>query len=339
MEESQLSKRLTRLPWALAAAAWGLALSSAAGAQTVQSITPSTPDLGNVVSAATGTTIFRIASSSGAVTRVSGTGVRLSTTTTRALVTVACNSTACKNNALNIRVGSIGSPVGRAAALTNFTITAGTATITVLPTGTNPVSFTILGLSSGGTATFWVGADFPIQADNSGAATGTASSGFYVYVAVAPSTPTTGSTAGLAVAKVFRPISIAQSTALAFGKIVRPSSGSGTVSIAAATGVRSLTGTGASGLSSPVPTRATYTVSGEGGQAFSLTVPASFQMTGPGTPLTVTLSSTASGAKTLSSVVGSAGTLAFSVGGSFPITSTTVSGAYQGSYAVTVQYN
>jgi hypothetical protein len=308
-------------------------------AQTVQSITPSTPDLGTVVSGASGNTVFRVSSSSGAITRVSGTGVRLTAGNSRSLVTIACNTTACRNSALNVRVGSIGSPSGRAAALTNFTVTAGTAVFSVAPTGTNPVSFRIQGIPQGSTATFWVGADFPIQGDTSTAATGNASSGFYVYVAVAPTVPTTGSTAGLAVAKVFRPINIAQATGLSFGKVVRPSSGSGTVSINAASGVRSVTGTGTVGLSSPAPTRASYTVSGEGGQAFSLSVPTSFTMTGPGTQLTVSLVPTASGAQTLSSALGSAGTFGFGVGGSFPITSSTVSGAYQGSYSITVQYN
>jgi hypothetical protein len=105
------------------------------------------------------------------------------------------------------------------------------------------------------------------------------------------------------------------------------------------TGARTVTGTGAIGLSSPTPTRATYTVSGEGGQVFSITVPTSFQMTGPGTPLTVSLTPTASGSQTLSSALGSAGTFPFGVGGSFPISSTTTTGAYSGSYSITVQYN
>ncbi len=69
-------------------------------------------------------------------------------------------------------------------------------------------------------------------------------------------------------------------------------------------------------------------MSGEGGQAFSISAPATFEMSGPGTPLTVSLTSTASGAQTLSSALGSAGTFAFYMGGSFPITSTTATGTY-----------
>lgn len=326
--------------WLVIAAALAMLLAMRpAAAQTVQSISASTPDLGNVVSAPTGYTVFRASSSTGAITRVSGTGVRLGTTSSRALVTIACSATGCANKALTVRVGSVGTPTGRAAGLTNFTITAGTASITVAPTGTNPVSFTIAGMASGATRTFWVGADVTIRGNDSAAATGNARSGFYVYTAVSPNTPISGSTAGLAVAKVFRPIAVATGAGLNFGKVIRPRSGSGTVAVDATNGQRTFTGTGTAGLSSPPPARATYTVNGEGGQAFSITVPPNFQMSGPGTPLTVNLTSTASGSQTLSSVLGSAGTFAFSVGGSFPLTSTTVTGTYQGSYAVTVQYN
>jgi hypothetical protein len=160
-------------------------------AQTVQSISASTPDLGDVVSAASGDTVFRITASGGTITTVSGTGSRLGAGSSRALVTIACGTNTCRNKSLNIRVGSIGSPSGRAGQLNNFVVAAGTASIITAPSGSNPVNFTIAGLPNGGTGTFWVGADFPIAGNDSAAATGTAGSGFYVYVAISPSTPTT----------------------------------------------------------------------------------------------------------------------------------------------------
>ncbi len=322
----------------LVMAAGLLGTATPALSQTVQSISPSAPDLGNVVSAPSGDTVFRVSASSGAVTRVSGTGARLSTGTTRALVTIACNAGGqCSSKDINVRVGSFGSGTGRAGQLSNFTVAPGTATFTGPPTGTNPVSFALAPIGSGGTATFWVGADFPIRGNETAAATGNATSGFYVYVSFA--TPTAGSTSGLAVARVFRPINIAASSNLAFGRIVRPTSGTGTVAINASSGARTVSGTGTVGLSSPAPTRALYTVSGEGAQAFSLSFPATFQMTGPGTPLTVTLTSTASGTQSLGSAIGSTGTFVLGIGGSFPISSTTATGLYQGTYRVTVQYN
>jgi hypothetical protein len=312
-----------------------------AHAQTVSSITASTPNIGNVVSAPTGTTVFQVEETSGAVSKISGNGARLSTGTSRPLVTIACSTNTCNNKALTVRVGSVGSPTGRAQALTNFTVCqcGGTATISGV-SGTNPVSFTIAGFANGSSRTFYVGADFPISGNDTASATGSATSGFYVYVAVSPTVPTVGSTSGLARANVFRPIALSASTGLAFGKIVRPSTGTGTVAVDNATGARTVTGTGAIGLSSPTPTRASYTVSGEGGQVFTLSFPTSFQMTGPGPALTVTLNpTTPSGSKTLSSTLGSAGTLAFQMGGSFPISSTTTTGAYSGSYTVSVTYN
>ena len=322
--------------WRGAALALAALLSGPATAQTV-AITPSVPDLGNVVSASTGITTFRITSSAGTITKVSGNGVRLSSGGSPVLVTISCNNNTCKNKALSIRVGSIGSPGGRMGALSNFTVAPGSAAITG-GSGTNPLTFTMGALSNPGTATFWIGMDVPIRGDDSGVGTGAATSDFYVYVAIQGTTPTTGSTSA-AVARVFRPIAVSNPASLAFGKIVRPTSGTGSVAISASSGARTVTGAGAIGLSSPSPGRATYAVTGEGGQSFTLSIPSSFQMTGPGTPLTVALTSTASGSQSLSAAAGAAGTLSFGVGGSFPVSSTTVTGAYQGTYSITVSYN
>jgi hypothetical protein len=337
MRSDSCAPRREALGWAALVAL--LLASGHAYAQTVQSISGSSPDLGNVVSGSSGDTVFRVSAADGTITRVSGTGTRLQGGTSRALVTIACDSTTCRNQELNILVGSVGSPQGRAGPLTNFTVSAGTASIRRAPTGSNPVSFSIAGLPRGGTGTFWVGADMPIRGNDSAAATGDASSGFYVYVATIPVTPVSGSTSGVAVARVFRPINVSSSSGLAFGNILRPRVGAGSVAIDAATGQRTVSGTGSTGTSSPLPTRAAYLITGEGGQSFSLSVPQSFQMTGPGSPLTVHLTATATGAQTLNSTLGSAGAFSFGVGGSFSTAATTAVGAYQGSFAVTVQYN
>lgn len=208
-----------------------LLFAQSAGGQTVRSITASSPDLGNVVSAATGVTVFRVAPDSGTITRISGGGARLGTGISRPLVTIGCDERGCDGKALNIRIGNIGSPSGRAGVLGNFTVTAGSATISVAPTGANPVNFRIAGIRRGGSATFFVGADVPISGNDAAAATGNASSGFYVFVSVAPNVPTEGSTSGLAVTRVLRPISVAASTGLAFGSTLRPTAGTGTVTI------------------------------------------------------------------------------------------------------------
>jgi hypothetical protein len=146
-------------------------------------------------------------------------------------------------------------------------------------------------------------------------------------------------------ASIFRPITLTKNTDLSFGTVVRPSSGADTVNIAAADGARTLSTGNAVALSSgahTAPGRATFTVAGEGGQAFSIAVPATFSMTrsGGSETLTITLAATATSG-TLTGALGdsSSGSATFGVGGAMPLTSTTASGAYTGSFVTTVAYN
>jgi hypothetical protein len=97
--------------------------------------------------------------------------------------------------------------------------------------------------------------------------------------------------------------------------------------------------TGATAFSPPTPARAGFTVSGEGGQAISVSVPASFTLSNGGAgSLTITTSNTAT-SPILSNSLGAAGTYAFYVGGGFSVSSTTPVGSYSGTYLVTVAYN
>jgi len=143
------------------------------------------------------------------------------------------------------------------------------------------------------------------------------------------------STAGAAT--IIQPISLTVSSSLSFGTVVRPSSGSGTVVIGN-TGAVSTTG-GAVVLASSTTSYPSYSVGGEGGQAITVTFPSTMTLTGPGgATLTVTLSHSAFAAN-LSGALGSAGTATFTAGGSLPVASTTTTGAYTGTYNVTVAYN
>jgi hypothetical protein len=143
------------------------------------------------------------------------------------------------------------------------------------------------------------------------------------------SVTTTGS------ATIIQPITLTQGTGLAFGTIVRPGAGTGTVTIDATTGTRTVAN-GVVALASTT-SRGVYTVNGEGGQTFSIAVPANFNLTGPST-IPVTLTPTGS-TGTLSNALGTAGTASFGVGGNFSIANTTATGVYSGTYAVTVAYN
>ena len=148
----------------------------------------------------------------------------------------------------------------------------------------------------------------------------------------------TGSVTTNGTTTIIQPVTITQSSALSFGTIVRPISGSSTITIG--TGADTVAATGSAIALRGPTSRARYTLSGEGGEIVSITMPASFAMTKTGAPdLTVTLSRSPLGNATLSGTAGTTGTAALDIGGSFPITSTTVVGSYLGSFTVSVAYN
>lgn len=153
--------------------------------------------------------------------------------------------------------------------------------------------------------------------------------------------PTSASTSATGTASVVQPITLVKNTDLAFGSLVRPSLGSNTVTIDPASGARTISGTGdASPGSALAASRATYSVAGEGGATFTVTVPTSFTMARVGGNETLPVSLTASALSgALSGSIGSSGSANFSIGGSLPLSSTTVSGDYTGTFDVTVGYN
>ncbi len=156
--------------------------------------------------------------------------------------------------------------------------------------------------------------------------------------AQASATQATNSTA-----TIFQPIQLAKNTDLAFGTIVRPLSSAGSVTVAAADGQRTSSGGIAllTGGSHTSPSRATYTVTGEGGQTFNINIPANFSMTrtGGSETILVTLAMSVTNPQTLSGTLGATGTLQFGVGGSIPVSNATQSGAYSGTFNVVVTYN
>jgi hypothetical protein len=327
--------RISQTAIAFAFAALTVFSCASAQAQTYTVSITSTAALGNVVSGASGDTEFDINPSTGAVTKTSGNGARLATGTTRAAVSVSCgNQNACNTTAVNIRVGTTGSPTNRARALNDLAIAMGTATLNSGPTGTNPISFQINAVGKSSNKTFYLGGDFPIAGDDSGLSTGAAASGFYVYVAGAPTTPTaTISDTDTFTATAYKSLSLTKGSDLVFGRMVKPTSGSGTISVNQTTGARTV-GAGVA-ISTPTPTRATYTVTGETGKVVAFTIPTSMTMTGsPSGSLAVTLVDTAPATTTLTT-----GSYSFGVGGSFTLSSATPSGGYSGTFNITVNYN
>ena len=84
---------------------------------------------------------------------------------------------------------------------------------------------------------------------------------------------------------------------------------------------------------------ATYSITGEGAQAISVTVPASFTMTGPSASTLVVTLVPATLPTALSGTIGTTGNASLGVGGTFSRASTQTSGAYTGTNVVSVAYN
>lgn len=143
------------------------------------------------------------------------------------------------------------------------------------------------------------------------------------------------STSASASVTVFQPITVAKGTDLAFGRVIRPSTGNTTTyTVSASTGGTSVSdGDGIFTSGGGTPTRATFTVNGEGGQGFSISADSTV-VSGD-----VTINLVKSGATgTLDGTLGSTGTATFGVGGNTVLTDTTSSGTHSGTFNVTVTY-
>lgn len=273
---------------------------------------------------------------------VSGSGSRVSGSTARSTVTVRCVDGSgaprrCSNagNRARIKVGAGNIRTGRAGELANFTVQSGTGTAgSVSTNGNGTIEFTLSGWTGNNQSkTFYLGMDLPIDG-NDGGATGAATSRLFVRAAKDPTNPTSGITAN-ASATVRRSLSVAKISDLDFGTIARPASNSGSVTVDASTGGRTAGGTSPPGLvTTSVASRAAYLITGEPGTTVSATVPSTFTMTSGAHSLTVTTNRSATG-----SLVLAGGTYTLGVGGTVPIASSTFTGAYSGSFLVTITYN
>ena len=318
-----------------------LAVQALAGAALAETYTVSIADLdiGLVTSAVSGNTVFRVDPGANTVFPVSGSGTRVSSGGARGVVTVSCAASAPGDctKLVNVRLAVTGAPTNRQRTLTRLLYAMGTAQFGGDPSGYGPGNFTIQPIGPNASKTFYIGADLTIAGDESGLPTGDSESGFSVFVAPFPAVPTQGGF-GRARARVLRSITLSKTSDLVFGKVTLPPSGSGVVTLDPGTGAVSTTG-GIVSLGVPNPTRATFNVTGEGGQTFSISMPATFQMTGTTTPLTVTTTNSAGASGLLSAGLGAQGAFAFGVGGSFTLANTTKTGDYTGNFTVTVAYN
>ena len=149
--------------------------------------------------------------------------------------------------------------------------------------------------------------------------------------AFAQASATTSASASIT---VFQPITITKVTDLAFGRVIRTSSTPTVYAVAAANGATSVTGgNGIFTSGGGTPGRATFTVNGEGGQAFNIVSDPTVVANGNTINL---VTSAATG--TLSGTLGSAGSTTFGVGGNVTLSSTSPTGVSSGSFNVTVTY-
>jgi hypothetical protein len=150
----------------------------------------------------------------------------------------------------------------------------------------------------------------------------------------------TASATANATVTVIQPISVAKNKDLAFGTLVKPGSGSGTATISNA-GVRSVA-SGVQALSSTTPSQAQFTITGEGGQSISVTVPSSVTLASGANSLNVSLTNDMTGSassQVLSGAIGASGTLTVNVGGSVTLPSTQATGVYSATVTLTASYN
>lgn len=155
--------------------------------------------------------------------------------------------------------------------------------------------------------------------------------------AFAQSAANTDSASASGSVTIVRPVTITKTSDLAFGRIVKPRTGMGTVSIANSSN-SVVAGSGAVALSGITTSRAAFTVDGEGGQVVTTSIPSTMTLSGNNDSITVNLSPDFGSTVTLSGSSASAGSATLNVGGSFDLASSRASGAYTGSFTVSVAY-
>jgi hypothetical protein len=136
---------------------------------------------------------------------------------------------------------------------------------------------------------------------------------------------------------VFHAIRIAVGSPLKFGRIVLPSSGGGSVTMQPADPTARPTAGVQLDLNKTA--NGSFTVSGEAGTFYNLSVPSQITLAnGSGGTIPMNISTTASGARQFTGTAGTSVDFTFTIGGGFSFQSSTPGGAYTGTIPVTVSY-
>jgi hypothetical protein len=158
------------LIWGVLMAVWAVPVA----AQTYTIASVSTTAVGSVAAAASGTTVFTVNPATGAITKKSGNGARVSVAASRSLVTISCgNQAACTTDKPKITISQTGVATNRANALTLFTLstTGATASIFTAPGTGNTITATLGVIGQNSSKTIYVGADTTYSGDDSAAPT------------------------------------------------------------------------------------------------------------------------------------------------------------------------
>lgn len=140
---------------------------------------------------------------------------------------------------------------------------------------------------------------------------------------------------------VVQPLTVTSVANMDFGTIIRPATGTGTATISNA-GALTVADGAVALPSAAVPQAAQFRIDGEGGQAVSLVIPATFTLNSNANALTITTSNDLVGlptAQALSGALGTAGQLLVNVGGTVAIPAATPTGLYTGTLTVSASYN
>jgi hypothetical protein len=317
------------------AAALGLGAASNAYATGPSVNITKVPDLGTVVSGASGNTVFTIDPGTGAVTVASGTGGRPTLSSNGAAygeVTVSCGAL-CSHSDLHVQIRSTGFNINRGRGISDFTVSVVTGTVDTHASGASggaddPYD---LYIKSPGNATIKFGGKFTIAGADSGSATGVAQSTFQVSAIASNNNVTQGLAAK---ATVGQGLAISSTGSLNFGLVLLPAT-QAVIDVDADngdyhnTGVTTLPVAGA-------PSRPQFTLTGASNTNVAINVPSQLILHNPkGSSLTVAVSNNAGSSRSL----GSSGTFTFGVGGSIFLTSATPTGVYTGTIVVSANYN
>ena len=146
-----------------------------------------------------------------------------------------------------------------------------------------------------------------------------------------------------ATATIISPISISKVTDLEFGNVA-VSTGGGTVVMNATTGIRTVTGDCTLPATPGTVSRAQFTVGGESGYTYSITLPAGATTIGDGVASTMTVTPWTSSPTPTGTLTG--GTQTLYVGATLNVGATQTPGTYSatasngsGEFSVTVNYN